>query len=108
LWQTNDGGNWNRVAIPFTDTFALDGYNLPDKGDSVHNQYVGMTLVSSNTQTAPDATQTPAAAGAPAPPVLTSPASGTTFQTTGITVTFTWKAVTGAAKYQLQLGGTAT
>ena len=59
LWQTNDGGNWNRVAIPFTGTFALDGYDLPDQGASSKNQYRGMTLVSTNSVPAATPTATP-------------------------------------------------
>ncbi len=32
LWQTNDGGNWNRVAAPFTGQFAISGNDLPSNG----------------------------------------------------------------------------
>jgi len=48
LWQTTDGGNWNRTAVPFTGPNAIDGYDLPDKGASSKNQYNGMTLGSTN------------------------------------------------------------
>ena len=32
LWQTNDGGNWNRVATPFSGQFAIGGNDLPSNG----------------------------------------------------------------------------
>ncbi len=32
LWQTNDGGNWNRVAAPFTGQFTISGNDLPSNG----------------------------------------------------------------------------
>ena len=32
LWQTNDGGNWNRVATPFTGQFAISGTSFPSNG----------------------------------------------------------------------------
>jgi uncharacterized protein YraI len=34
LWQTNDGGNWNRVATPFTGQFAISGNNFPSNGSA--------------------------------------------------------------------------
>ena len=106
LWQTTDNGNWSRYAVPFTGSYALDGRDLSDKGPSAKNQYVGSTVVSTNTPS--QAVQTPAANAVPDAPSLTSPSNGTTYQSTGLTVTFTWKAVTGATKYQLQLDGVAT
>ena len=42
LWQTNDGGNWDRHAVPFTGEFAISGQDFPDIGGA--NQYSG-TLV---------------------------------------------------------------
>src|SRR5215207_8094392 len=38
LWQTTDGGNWSRNAIPFTSANALDGVSFPDLGSTVRNQ----------------------------------------------------------------------
>jgi uncharacterized protein YgiM (DUF1202 family) len=32
LWQTNDGGNWNRVATPFTGAYAISGTEFPSNG----------------------------------------------------------------------------
>lgn len=32
LWQTNDGGNWNRVATPFTGAYTISGYDFPSNG----------------------------------------------------------------------------
>ncbi len=34
LWQTNDGGNWNRVAAPFTGQFTISGNNFPANGSA--------------------------------------------------------------------------
>jgi murein DD-endopeptidase MepM/ murein hydrolase activator NlpD len=34
LWQTNDGGNWNRVATPFTGQFTISGNNFPSNGSA--------------------------------------------------------------------------
>ena len=34
LWQTNDGGNWNRVATPFTGQFAISGSSFPSNGSA--------------------------------------------------------------------------
>ena len=30
LWQTNDGGNWSRIAAPFTGPYAIEGVDFPD------------------------------------------------------------------------------
>ncbi len=32
LWQTNDGGNWDRKAMPFTGQFAISGIEFPSDG----------------------------------------------------------------------------
>lgn len=32
LWQTNDGGNWNRVSVPFQGNLAISGVSLPNDG----------------------------------------------------------------------------
>jgi uncharacterized protein YraI len=42
LWQTSDGGNWDRTAAPFTGQFAISGMDFPDIGGG--NQYAG-TLI---------------------------------------------------------------
>ena len=34
LWRTNDGGNENRIAAPFTGDYAIEGVDLPDIGGS--------------------------------------------------------------------------
>jgi murein DD-endopeptidase MepM/ murein hydrolase activator NlpD len=41
LWKTNDGGNWDRQAIPFTGEWALPGLDLPDQGGSQQHTGVG-------------------------------------------------------------------
>ncbi len=41
LWETNDGGNWDRHAIPFTGEWALPGLDLPDVGGSQQHTGVG-------------------------------------------------------------------
>ena len=113
LWQTTDQGNWSRVAVPFTGALAVDGFDFPDKGATAKNQYQGTPVSSSNVALAatatPTATSTPTqtanTSAIPAAPTQTSPANGTTFQNTGITVTFTWTAVSGATSYQVSLDG---
>lgn len=39
LWQTSDGGNWDRTAVPFTGQNAISGMDFPDAGGG--NQYAG-------------------------------------------------------------------
>jgi hypothetical protein len=34
LWQTNDGGNWDRHATPFSGDFAISGNSFPANGSS--------------------------------------------------------------------------
>ncbi|MCA9860395.1 MAG: SH3 domain-containing protein [Thermomicrobiales bacterium] len=34
LWQTNDGGNWDRHAAPFTGQFTISGYDFPSDGSA--------------------------------------------------------------------------
>lgn len=34
LWQTNDGGNWNRVATPFTGAYTISGNDFPSDGSA--------------------------------------------------------------------------
>jgi uncharacterized protein YgiM (DUF1202 family) len=40
LWETGDGGNWDREAVPFSGPFALPGADLPDVGGS--QQHTGL------------------------------------------------------------------
>lgn len=40
LWQTSDGGNWNRVSVPFQGSLAISGYSLPNDGTSY--QHTGL------------------------------------------------------------------
>jgi uncharacterized protein YgiM (DUF1202 family) len=42
LWQTDDGGNWSRTAVPFTGQNAINGVDLYDTGGG--NQWAG-TLI---------------------------------------------------------------
>ncbi|MGI9254207.1 MAG: SH3 domain-containing protein [Thermomicrobiales bacterium] len=42
LWETSDGGNWDRHAIPFTGEWALPGIDLPDVGGT--EQHTGATF----------------------------------------------------------------
>ncbi|MEA2513429.1 MAG: hypothetical protein QOJ59_2916, partial [Thermomicrobiales bacterium] len=94
LWTTNDGGNWDRHAVPFTGAHKIDGYDFPDKGGS--NQYLNTQVVSTNSEA-------PAAGGGTAPdvPTLVSPATGTTYTTSPTTTTLRWNAVSGATEYQV-------
>jgi uncharacterized protein YraI len=39
VWQTTDGGNWSRVAVPFTGVNAIAGREFPDIGGG--NQWGG-------------------------------------------------------------------
>ena len=32
LWETSDGGNWSRIAAPFTGDYAISGASFPDTG----------------------------------------------------------------------------
>lgn len=34
VWETTDGGNWSRRAVPFTGSLALSGVSFPDNGAS--------------------------------------------------------------------------
>lgn len=40
LWQTSDGGNWNRVSVPFQGNLAISGFSLPN--DGVGYQHTGL------------------------------------------------------------------
>jgi hypothetical protein len=48
LWQTSDGGNWDRNAKPFTGAQSLDGYDLDRIAGSPYNQYRGTVVSSTN------------------------------------------------------------
>jgi SH3-like domain-containing protein len=39
IWETSDGGNWSRVAIPFTGRVAIEGIEFPSNGSG--NQWRG-------------------------------------------------------------------
>ncbi len=93
IWQTTDGGNWSRTAIPFTDDHMLDGYDFPALASSTHNQYRGRTLVSSN--------QASGGTTVPSAPTLASPANGTSYANAGVAPTLKWSAVSGASQYQV-------
>src|SRR5688500_15328462 len=99
VWQTTDGGNWSRIAVPFTDQNALDGVDFPHQGDSVRDQYRNRTITSTNTQVSGGGgiQQTPAA------PLLQNPATGTVYNANGPTPTLSWGAVSGATAYQVVL-----
>lgn len=34
IWETDDGGNWSRRAVPFVGNLALSGVEFPDRGQS--------------------------------------------------------------------------
>lgn len=40
LWQTSDGGNWNRVSVPFEGALAISGFSLPNDGNGY--QHTGL------------------------------------------------------------------
>lgn len=42
LWQTNDGGNWNRTSVPFQGSLAISGLSLPNNGGSY--QHTGLVF----------------------------------------------------------------
>lgn len=42
VWSTDDGGNWDRHAIPFTGNVAISGTEFPSNGSS--QQYTGFTF----------------------------------------------------------------
>jgi uncharacterized protein YraI len=42
VWQTSDGGNWSRIAVPFTGINAIAGREFPDVGGG--NQWRGTNV----------------------------------------------------------------
>ncbi len=42
LWRTNDRGNWDRHAVPFSGAFAIEGVDLPDIGGV--DQHLGTVI----------------------------------------------------------------
>jgi len=42
VWQTSDGGNWSRIAVPFTGANAIAGQSFPDT--SGFNQHRGFRI----------------------------------------------------------------
>lgn len=32
VWDTSDGGNWNRSSVPFSGSLAISGFDLPNNG----------------------------------------------------------------------------
>jgi hypothetical protein len=96
LWRTSDGGNWSRIAVPFTDDHAFEGYDFPFLGDSSIDQYRGRTLNSTN-QEIGGATPSPTLSA----PVLQGPATGTSYRTYAPRPNLTWSPVSGATQYQV-------
>ncbi len=102
LWRTEDGGNWSRMAVPFTDEHPIDGYDFPFLGEREHNQHWNSVVVSSNELTGRN--DTPAASTtAPATPMPTGPADGTLFASAAEMPLLTWDASADALEYQVVL-----
>jgi hypothetical protein len=99
LWETTDGGNWSRIARPFTGETTVDGVSFPDLGASSYNQHRGKTIYSSN--------QPLDATNIPAPPQAQAPASGATLNPGTSGVAFSWLPASGATEYQVVLHNVA-
>ncbi|HET8522593.1 MAG TPA: M23 family metallopeptidase, partial [Thermomicrobiales bacterium] len=99
LWATNDGGNWSRIATPFTGAYALEGTSYPALSDSTYNQYQGRQITSTNASASAVATEVPGV------PVMVSPPTGTTYASTGVKPTLKWNSVSGASDYQVLVNG---
>ena len=98
LWETTDGGNWSRIAVPFTAGYTMDGYDFPAMSSSTTNQYRTRTVTSTNVGgqgTVP----------APSRPVNVSPAVGTTGAST--TPTLRWNPSSNATDYEVWVDGGA-
>ena len=98
LWQTEDAGNWSRIAVPFTDNHTLDGYDFPALGERNRNQHWNTVVVSTNGQSTPSAPP-------PVAPVLTGPATGTVFTDGRQQPTLSWDPITDASEYQVFING---
>ena len=93
LWETTDGGNWSRMARPFTGSSLIDGLSFPDLGATSYNQHRGRAITSTN--------QPLSSGTAPNPPALTSPVSGASLTTANNRVSFVWNPVSDATAYQV-------
>ena len=98
LWETTDGGNWSRVAVPFTGSYAMDGYDFPAMSSTTWNQYRTRVVTSTN---GGGTTAVPL----PGRPVNASPADGTTG--TSSTPTLRWNPSTDAVDYEVWIDGAA-
>ncbi|MCC6705434.1 MAG: M23 family metallopeptidase, partial [Thermomicrobiales bacterium] len=94
LWQTNDGGNWDRNPVAFSGSQAIEGVSLAAQTESAVNQHRGAAFTSSNVVLAND--QNP-----PSPPVHLAPGHGVTYDATSQVVTLSWSASTGATEYRV-------
>lgn len=94
LWQTNDGGNWDRNPVAFSGSQSIEGVSLAAQTESAVNQHRGATFTSSNVVLAND--QNP-----PSPPVHLAPAHGVTYDATSQVVTLSWSASAGATEYRV-------
>ncbi len=103
LWQTSDGGNWSRIAAPFTGDHTIDGFDFP--ATATNTTMRNQSVTSTNVQTSgTPATPTPAATASATAPGgspgltldLTSGKVGSTVQATATgfngseTVRFYW------------------
>ena len=50
LWQSTDGGNWDRNSVPFSGSNSISGMSLGDLGLTTWNQHRGTTFTSTNSQ----------------------------------------------------------
>ena len=98
LWETTDGGNWSRVAVPFTGDYKIDGYDFPAMSSSTWNQHRTRTVTSTNGGGM-------TALESPSRPVNASPAVGTTGASS--TPTLRWNPSANAAEYEVWIDGVA-
>lgn len=96
VWETNDSGNWDRKAVPFSGSLAIDGYDLPDLGQNQTNQYASTLVYSSNVEIARGET------GIPPIPNLFAPVPE---EVVASPTTFRWKPAIGADEYQVVVDG---
>src|SRR5918993_1671946 len=97
VWQTTDGGNWSRNAVPFTGSNKADDFDFPALAESSRNQHRNVTIYSTNTGTA-----TPV----PAAPSPVSPATGAVIPGESAYVDFRFATVPNATGYQIVIDGT--